>query len=409
MSTGRHEELERRLREVGAPDEAGALERGLEVVRAAHAGERRMPSRRRPALRAGFAAAVAALAAVLMLTPAGASVRDWIEDAVTVEEERIPPVRLPADGSILTVNRDGAWVLGADGSRRRLGDYEQASFSPSSLNLAVVAGEQLMAVDPRGDLKWSISKPGRPIADPAWAPSALRIAYRAGSQLRIVEGDGSPDRLVSARVEAVPPAWRPYVPGEPERDLLAYAGVDGAVRILDAVESGEGLGVPVEGAVRRLTWLDDGRLVVATDRAIEVLGADGARLARIPQPPDRRVVDLEAEPGAARIALVRARADGGGQTSELVLVRLEPGAERASTIFSGSGPIAGIAFAPDGEWLAVGWPEADSWLFERPVELEKLVERSEAAAAISSQFSPPDAVREPGFPRVEEWVLPAEG
>lgn len=411
MSSGRHEELERRLRAVGAPDEAGALERGLEVVRAAHAGERRMPNRRRPALRAGFAAAVAALAAVLMLTPAGASVRDWIEDAVTVEEERIPPVRLPADGSILTVNRDGAWVLAADGSRRRLGDYEQATFSPNSLNLAVVAGEQLMAVDPRGDLQWSISKPGRPIADPAWAPSALRIAYRAGSQLRIVEGDGSPDRLVSARVAAVAPAWRPYVPDEPERDLLAYADADadGAVRILDAVESGGGLSVPVEGAVRGLTWLDDGRLVVATDRAIEVLGADGARLARIPQPRDRRVVDLEAEPGAARIALVRARADGGGQTSELALVRLEPGAERASTIFSGSGPIAGIAFSPDGEWLAVGWPQADSWLFERPLELEKLVERTEAAAAISSQFSPPDAVREPGFPEVVEWVLPAEG
>ena len=288
MSASRHEQLERRLRELGAPDEAGAHERGLEVIRAAHAGERRMPSRRPAALRAGLAAAIAALAAVLMLTPAGASVRDWIEEAVTVEEERIPPVRLPAEGSILTVNGDGAWVLAADGSRRRLGDYEQATFSPNALNVAAVSGNELLAVDPRGELQWSISKPGRPIADPAWAPSALRIAYRAGPQLRIVEGDGSPDRLVAARVAPVAPAWRPHVPGEPERDVLAYAEAGGGVRLLDAVEAGPGVAVDTEDTPRLLSWLDDGRLVVASDRAVEVFAADGERLARVAQPPARR-------------------------------------------------------------------------------------------------------------------------
>ena len=408
MSASRHEQLERSLRELGAPDEAGAHERGLEVVRAAPAGERRMPRRRPAALRAGFAAAIAALAAALMLTPAGASVRDWIEEAVTVEEERIPPVRLPAEGSILTVNGDGAWVLAADGSRRRLGDYEQATFSPNALNVAAVSGNELLAVDPRGELQWSISKPGRPIADPAWAPSALRIAYRAGPQLRIVEGDGSPDRLVAARVAPVAPAWRPHVPGEPERDVLAYAEAGGGVRILDAVESGPGLAVATEDTPRLLSWLDDGRLVVASDRAVEVFAADGRRLARVAQPPGSTIADLAAEPGGERVALVRRRGGADGPGSELVLLRLEPGIQRASTILGGSGPIAGIAYSPDGEWLAVGWPQADSWLFERPVELEKLVERTEAASGISSQFASPGAARPPGFPEVVEWVLPAD-
>ena len=407
MSAPRHEELERRLRELGAPDEPGALERGLEVIRAAHAGERRMPSRRRPALRAGFAAVIAALAAALMLTPAGASVRDWIEEAVTVEEQRIPPLRLPAEGAILTVNDDGAWVLAADGSRRRLGDYEQATFSPNALNVAAVSGDELLAVDPRGELQWSISKPGRRITDPAWAPSALRIAYRAGPQLRIVEGDGSPDRLVAARVEPVAPAWRPHVPGEPERDVLAYAEAGGGVRILDAAATAAGLPVVTDGTPRLLSWLDDGRLVVASDRAVEVFAADGRRLARVVQPPGSRILDLAPEPGGERVALVRMRGGADGPSSELVLLRLEPGIQRASTILGGSGPIAGVAYSPDGEWLAVGWPQADSWLFERPVESEKLVERTEAAAAISSQFSSPGAARPPGFPEVIEWVLPA--
>jgi hypothetical protein len=409
MSDVRHEKLERELRSLEAPDEAGAFDRGLDVVRAAHAGEARRPSRKRPAVRAVLGAAAAAATAVLLLTPAGASVRDWIEDAVTVENERIPPVRLPAEGTILTVNRDGAWLLADDGSRRRLGDYEQAAFSPHALNIAVASGDELLAVDPRGDLQWSISKPGRRIADPAWAPSALRIAYRAGSQLRIVEGDGSPDRLVAAEVAPVAPAWRPHVAGEPERDLLAYAPAGGGVRILDAAESGEGIAVATEDDPRHLTWLDDGRLVVAGDRAVEVFAPDGSRLARIEQPPGARVVDLEAEPGGERVAIVRSRGGADGPGSELVLLRLEEGIQRASTIFAGSGPIAGIAFSPDGEWLAVGWPQADSWLFERPVELEKLVERTEAAAGISAQFTPPGAVRDPGFPRIEEWVLPAEG
>lgn len=403
MSDADRSTLEQRLRGYRAPEEGAAEERSLLLVRAAFEARDREARHGPRGLRLALASIVAAAVAAVALTPAGAAVRQLIEDAVTVEKIETPALRLPSEGSILTVNRDGAWIASAAGTRRFLGPYREATFSPRGLNVAVAAGRELSAVDQRGELQWRLRRQG-PIADPAWAPSALRIAYRAGSQLRIVEGDGEPDRLLARRVAAVAPAWRPAQPGEPARDLLAYVDGKRAVRVADAVEGGPGLELQTEGKPELLEWLDNGRLVVAGSRSIELFAADGSRLARIAQPPSATLTALEAEPGAARVAVGSIRVGPEGARSEVALLRLEPGQIKARNVFSASGELAGLAFSPDGRWLGFGWPGADSWLFLRPLEQAKLLRGTKAVSPVSAQFEG-DPQRSPGFPRILEWQL----
>ena len=48
----------------------------------------------------------------------------------------------------------------ADGSIRHMGAWQQASWSPHGLFVAVSSGDRLAAVDPRGNVRWSIARPG---------------------------------------------------------------------------------------------------------------------------------------------------------------------------------------------------------------------------------------------------------
>lgn len=401
MSRNPDQDLERRLRAYRAPREAAAERRGLEVVRAAFQARRTDGQpRRRPRLPIAVVAAVVAGAAGLALTPAGAAVRDLIEDAVTVERVEPAPLRLPAEGSILTVNREGAWLASADGAQRFLGSYREASLSPRGLNVVVARGRELAAADQRGELQWTRTSSAR-VSDPAWAPSGLRIAYRAGGRLRLVEGDGSPDRLLAPDSATVAPRWRPPVTGEEPRDLLAYGTAAGVVRIVDVAAQGAPVEIVPEGRPRLLEWLDDGRLVVAGDRAVELFAADGARLARIGLRGAGSATALVAEPGTARVAVVVTRVGSEGERSEVTLIRVEPGAIRRSSVFSASGPIAGAAFSPDGRWLGLGWPGGDSWIFLRPVQSAKLLRRTEAVPAVSGFLDAGPGAG--GFPRILAW------
>src|SRR6185437_7031143 len=111
--------------------------------------------------------------------------------------ERAEPAltRLPGGGDLLVQSPHGPWLVHADGSRRLLGDYDQATWSPRGLFVAAAGGRQLTAVEPHGDPHWSISSPAR-ISSPRWAPSGYRVAYLSGRSLRVVAGDGTGDRLL---------------------------------------------------------------------------------------------------------------------------------------------------------------------------------------------------------------------
>lgn len=398
----RQRELERRLRSLRAPDEDGARARGLDVVRDAYAaGERIRPAR--AGRRAGFGAAALAalLTGLIALTPAGASVREWISDTVGVDRERRALTSLPAEGAILTVTGEDAWVAREDGTRRRLGSFDEATFSPRGLHVAAAAGRRLTALTPDGDVRWTLSASGR-IADPAWAPSGFRIAYRAASGLRVVAGDGSGDRSLAAAVAPVPPQWRPPVGDRvPSRNVLAYVDRRDRIRVRDIDRPGPGRLLASRHEPSSLLWLADGRLAVVGGGAIEVLDRDGSHALEIPV--DGEVTGIAASPDGERLALITRRSDESGPRSELVLQRLEPGAVRGRSLLQLPGALRGVAFSPDGSWLALGSPAADSWFFVQPLPSRKLVERVEAVSPISPEFDP--SANGAGFPRILEWRL----
>src|SRR5688500_16584515 len=190
MSSDR--DLGRALRDISAPGESDAEARSWEVVRAAYA--------EREPLRAPAVAGGLALVAIA-LSPAGAEVRDAIRDALGIGiEDASPTLRsLPAGGELLVESAQGPWIVREDGSKRLLGDWEEASWSPHGVYVAVAEGRELAAVDTSGEVRWTFPAPGV-VDDPLWAGDAAdtRIAYRSGADLRVIAGDGSPatDRLI---------------------------------------------------------------------------------------------------------------------------------------------------------------------------------------------------------------------
>jgi WD40-like Beta Propeller Repeat len=362
----RERELERRLAELPIPDEAEAEQRSWEVVRAAYAD--RTPVR--PTYRArrfALAAAVGAALLAIGLSPAGAKVGDWVREVVGEEDARPELKTLPAAGEILVESGDGVWIVRDDGSKRRLGDYDEATWSPNGIYVAVTDGNRLAAVTPEGDLRWDITAPAE-IHDPRWAGTEFdtRIAYRSGGDLWVVDGDGSDERLIARDVASVAPTWRPLGDaklGTAGPHVVTYLDGDGKVQAVDV------------DAVRKTTTTR------SEDRAFATMGAGPDSSVRVPSPTQ------------PRSALVRNR----GGLSELILFSNQG---KARTLFSGPGRLTPPTWSPDGRWILVGWVDADQWLFinaDRPKDTRPF-------GNITEQF---EGTARTEFPRVAGWILPS--
>lgn len=392
--------LERELTAYRAPDEARAAERGLDVVRRSLPPEGQQTARSGLRRRGAIAAVAAALLAGLALTPAGASVRDWIAGAIDTDAERPVLDRLPAGGQLLSSSRRGSWVIAEDGSRRRLGAYQQASWSPSGLFVAVVRGNLLTAVEPDGDERWSLSAEGR-VADPVWAgPSGFRIAYRSGSSLRVVNGDGTGDRELVDDVAPVAAAWMPGTLDLAPPFVVAFAEPDGRVRAVDVDNPAEPLKAPGWVRAESLLWPSRGKLLAVSDSEVVVLSRSLRPRRRIPLPEATQIDDAAASPSGRRLVIAAAGSSLG--RSELLLGRVAGSRSRVRRVFEVPGRYGGIAFSPDGKWIAAGWPEADSWLFIRPRANRKSLDRIEAFDGIGRQLDPGGGPRTP-FPEIEGW------
>lgn len=390
------------LRRAPVPSDPGSERRAWETVAAAYTELRReYPAHRRRRLSSVIAAAVAAVAvAVLALTPAGAAVREWIGDTIDPGRDHAMPAltRVPGGGELLVTSAAGAWVVHADGSRRLLGDYEEATWSPHGRYVGVATGRELSAVDPHGELRWSVSR-GR-ISDPVWSPNeGFRVAYlsghRSGEELRVIWGDGTNDRAL-APAAPVAPAWQPRAG---RRNVLAYVDRLGRVRVRDA-DSGRALAMsrrfagPVE-----LQWSSDGeRLLLLTRTALRVLDPGGAVIARSRFPAAAEGVAAAFRPGTHDVVTIR---HGGGAPgrSEVVLTRFDR--DRDRSLFAGIGRFDGLAYSPDGSRLLAGWRDADQWLF-----LPTGSGRVETVGNVSRQL---DSGRggAASFPRVEGWCCRA--
>jgi hypothetical protein len=366
----------RELSRFRAPGEAEAQERGWRVVQAAYAEPRPGRSRRIPR-RAALVLAVLAAAAALALTSPGQAVLDSVREAIGVEHAQPALFSLPAPGSLLvTASPGGAWVVHADGSKRRLGAFANASWSPFGRFVVVARQSELAALEPDGSVRWSLARPH--VQFPRWGGSAndTRIAYLSGDDLRVVAGDGTEDRLLGRGVDRVAPAWRPG-----SGFVLAFARA-GNVQAVD-VATGAVLWKRSADGVRELTWSSDGRFVlVRGQRSLLVLDARGRRHF---ERAGAAFTAAALSPGARSVGFVQRV----GDQSSLWLVKSDGSVARR--VFAGRGSFSGLAWSPDGRWLLVGWPDADQWLFFRAAGAHAI----RGVSDIARQFG--------GFPVVEGW------
>lgn len=426
----------RALREVAIPEPPEAEERGRRIVAAAFAeresGDRGARSeqggamtpqtserrRRRPIPRLALGLSLAALLAALLLSPAGADVRSWVDDAFTDSAPRPEPTltRVPGGGRLLVQTGEGVWVVQPDGSRRLLGDYETASWSPHGLFVAAAKGRTLSALEPDGTPRWSITAakrvgfPGRMVTAPSWSPSGEQIAYRSGFDLRVIAGDGTEDRLLAGSIDRgtapdarispayVPPEWNPT--GE---DELAYVTGTARLRILD---SETGAVLAAAPALKRIAWMDwgdDGRKILEASRGtlrVRSVWRAGhpsrpalGKARRLPLPPGATVNDVALAPQRSLVAVSVTYWREHGTYSEVLVFRPDQGPR---TLLSVPGSLWQVEWSPDGKRLFIAWPGANQWLF-LPLGRGK----GRAIANISRAIAP--SGRPTSFPQLEGW------
>lgn len=392
------ERLRKALRTVPITGEEEASERALDLARAAFASSRPTVAPRRPGRRRTLQLAIALGLLVVAISPAGAAVRHLVGDAVDSDREPALPAltSLPAGGKLLVDSAQGPWIVRGDGSKRLLGSYRQAAWSPHGLYVVTASGHQIAAVDPAGTVRWTLSRPGT-VRSPAWSadPYGERIAYLEGSDLRVVAGDGKGDRLLATGVSPIAPAWQPG-PGH----RLAFVE-EGTIHLIDVDTGKLRWSVAAPPRLQALKWEPSGmRLLAVSPDGIDVRDGDGALLWRAVPPPNASFGSAAAGQ-AGEVAAVTVM--GSGDRSALVLFDEEGSRER---LIDSPGRLDEVVYSPGGRWLLVTWRSADQWLFLNPERPRHVV----AIADIAAQFSP--GATSPGsFPSIAGWccaALPGE-
>jgi hypothetical protein len=365
-----------RLRDEPLPGEVEAAARSWPVVEAALAA--RVPARRgrgRAGLRVVLVLALLCAGLATALSPAGA----WIGDRFRDEPAGARPAfaALPPGGSVLAISRSGAYAIRPDGSSRRLGAFSEAGWSPHGLHVVGAEGRRLVAVDPAGTVKWTLTS-RTPVGHPAWSTGlGYAVAYLEGRSLRVVAGNGDPttNRVLRRDAAPVTPAWRPRT----DR-LLTYATAAGALVTVNVV-NGDVLArsPPSPEPTIALAWSAGGRRLVALrSHSIAVLNRAGHVVRTVPLPGIARQVAVD--PSGRRAAAVIG--------NRVVEVGLRASFRRQ--LFQGT--VDGIAWSQDGRRLLVGWQGADQWLILGPGR------RVRALHAVTGELGAAG-----GFPRVAAW------
>src|SRR6266513_5447481 len=134
------------------------------------------------------------------------------------------PTRLgvpPGSHGLAVVAGGKLWLATRSGLDIEGMPVSAAELSPRALYAVVGIGTSLVSLAPGNRRPWVHQTDGR-VVSAAWSPDGLKIVYvvarRGADELRLIEGDGSPDRLLVRRVRPVKPSWR--------ADSLAVAYVD---------------------------------------------------------------------------------------------------------------------------------------------------------------------------------------
>jgi hypothetical protein len=387
-------ELRNRLLQDPVPGEQEAGQRAWEVVRSSYALRERVPWIERHSRLVVVLALVAALG-VAAVSPPGQAVVERVREVAGRTPSEPSLVRLPGPGRLLVVSEKGPWVVNEDGSKRFLGDYDDASWSPRGLFVVATREHQLVTLEPEsGDVRWSLSRTNQ-VRDAHWSGGGLdtRIAYRSGSSLHVVAGDGSPDIVLSPDVAPVAPAWKD------DSHVLSYAGADGRAHVVDVDARRELWRTPKIPGIRRLVFSPDGHLVVLTAREIRLYRA-GRRILFEKVGRQHLLLDVAVAPGGGVVF-----ADYDQKANATDLVRSSCSTSGAcllipnTQLFRGAGRIGNLTISPNGRWLLAGWPDADQLLFFRLPRVGKVV----AVDDVRREFEP-GASTPREFPRTAGWV-----
>ena len=327
------------------PVDNHAEDRAWELVRSAFAEREPVVTHRRRFGIAVVAVGAAVLAAAL--SPPGRAVVNAVRRSIGIERATPALFRLPSAGRLLVSGPGGAWVVATDGSKRLLGEYPQASWSPHGLFVVGARTNELATMEPSGRIHWTLARPQ--ISFPRWSGTHTdtRIAYLTMTRLHVVGGDGRGDIDAEGLPAAarVAPAWRPSTTA---LHVLAYVTTHGRVTVLNPDRgnvwwTSEGYAGP-----QALAWSPDGkRLVLAAQSKVVVFDGQSGR-ARTLHVEGVRAVAFAPD---GRLALLRGRA-----------VLLLDGSQ-LRTLFIAPGRLAGLAWSPNGRWLLTGLPSADQWVF----------------------------------------------
>ncbi|HET6601575.1 MAG TPA: hypothetical protein VFG57_06385 [Gaiella sp.] len=365
------------LERLRIPGADAARERSREVVLTAF-GEREPVPHRSRGRRIAVAVALGATAVTLAAaSPPGMAVVDRVREAVGVEHAAPALFSLPGGGRLLVASDAGVWVVAANGEKRLLSGYREASWSPFGRFLVATKPNELAALEPNGAVRWTLARRG--VSSPRWGGSRTdtRIAYLSRDQLRVVAGDGRGDRAVEP-VSTVAPAWRPGT-----GHVLTYVDRSNRVVTRDLVTNRVLWRASGQGAATALEWTTDGRrLQVRRAGRIDVLTREG-RLWTGLRSPTATVVASAVRSGSHAWAAALAKR---GRTE--VRVVGDPGGR----VFAGRGRFSDLAWSPDGRWLLIAWPTADQW-----VVLRADGGSIRAVSRIAEQF------RSRSFPRVDGW------
>ncbi len=218
--------MKQELERIEIPGEHETRKRAWSVLEAAYSA-REPFERHRTMLRPGLAVAAAVAAVAAVVSPPGRAVLDEIREVVGVERAQPTLFSLPAPGRLLVTSDAGVWVVERDGSKRLLGPYREASWSPFGRFVIAARENELAALEPDGDVRWTLARPG--VRSPRWTGTETdtRIAYVDRTGLRVIAGDGSDDRLLVAGYRGSF-SWRPG-----KGFVLAYSGRGRGVTLYD--------------------------------------------------------------------------------------------------------------------------------------------------------------------------------
>jgi hypothetical protein len=396
------DDVRRALQRIQAPDEIEAQRRAWALVRASFDGREPVSwqrRNRRPLLL--VAVVLVALLAALLSSPGRAlvgSVRDAVTSDKPTPKSQPALVSLPAGGSLLVNSSKGPWIVHPDGSMRSLGPWWEGAWSPNAEHVAVTRAHRLAALTPDGAIKWALSR-SKLLHGARWSlepPSeCCRIAYLNGRQLRVVAGDGTGDAPLRDVVGAVAPAWRPGVTRQ-----VAFSTIDGRIELAN-VDATKTIWLSAPGdPPAQLVWSEDGqRLLALGERSLRVFDSNGNKLWAIGMPTGPSGVVFVRE--SHRFILIRY--SPATQRSDLVLFQAEKTPGEPRFLYSAPGDFGTLAISQDGQWLLVGWVNANQWLFLR-LTSAKVVSVSNIVQQFGGSSSAP---LERSFPKSVSWCCPA--